>query len=106
MTNLKPAGARDDGKPWVPWQTGNEYLAALPGHKERVELSAWYDRDRQSLVLTITQYDESMSEYIPCWAQLALVDVGPFFAEAEVHAFVELFTETILTAWDVCCPPE
>lgn len=106
MTDLAHPSSRTDGKPWVPWRSGNEYLATLPGHRERVEMCAWYDRDAQSLILTITQYDESMSVTLPCWAQLALVDVGPFFARAEVQNLSELFSDTVIGCYDLHSPPE
>lgn len=104
--SLIPPEQRDDGKPWVPWHSGNEYAATLPGHRERVSLEAWYDRQAQSLVIALTQYDESMSVALPCWAQLALVDTGPFFADGEIDCFTELFKSTIIEAWGVGSPPD
>ena len=106
MMDLAQPDDRDDGKPWVLWTQGNEYLASLPGHRERVELAAWFDRERQSLILTLTQYDESMSTYVPCWAQLALVDVGPFFAKDEVLAFTDQFADTIIGCYGIHSPSE
>jgi len=104
--DLQQPSDRDDGKPWVPWIHSEIYGHVLPGHKERVSLEAWYDRQKQSLVLTLTQYDESMSSYLPCWAQLALIDLGPFFAAAEIDAFTELFKATLLEGWEVGSAPE
>jgi len=68
-------------------------------------MEAWYSRDRQSLLLAITRYDESMSEYAPCWAQIMLVDVGPFMHRAEVDVATEIFSEEILAMLDLPSPP-
>jgi hypothetical protein len=86
MTNrlLRPH-ERNDGKPWVPWKAGSEYLLTLPGHRERICLEAWFDRDRQSIILTVTQYDETMTRYEPCWAQLTWNEVGPLFGVADIE---------------------
>ncbi len=106
MTDLLHPDDRDDGKPWVPWQTGNEYLASLPGHRERVSMEAWYDRQRQSLLLAITAYDESMHRYQPCWAQIRLVDTGPFLQRAEIDVSCGIFAEEILAMLDLGSMPE
>lgn len=96
---------RDDGKPWVPWGTAHDMARILPGHKERVELSAWYDRERQSLVVTLTQYDEQNGEWSPGWAQLNLVDVGPFMARGDLGCLAEIFVETVIDVMDLPRPP-
>lgn len=105
MKKLLQPDQRDDGRPWVPWTRGNEYLNVLAGHRERVELAAWFDRDQQSMILTITRYDESMSEYVPCWAQLAMTDCGPFFAKNEVLMFTDMVADEIIEAFDLHSPP-
>ena len=84
---------------WQSFQSTQEYLSRLPGHRERVTAEAWFDREQQSLMLVLTQYDESMSEFVPCWQQLHLMEVGPFTAKKEVQMVAEQFTDTVVLCW-------
>lgn len=92
-SELKHPLDRDDGKPWVPFEGAPVVYRNVEGCRERVELTAWYDVDRQRLVLTLTHYDETMREFQPCWAQVAIVDAGPFMAPGDVRAFADMFTD-------------
>jgi len=96
----------DDGIPWVKWETGNEYVHSLPGHVERVNLEAWFDRRRQSLILAVTRYDESWGESAPCWAQIALQEVGPFFAHDELMSFSVLWCDSVAAMFGLPQTPD
>lgn len=101
MRDLAPAYDRDDGKPWVPWSKGHEYVWLLPGHRERVELDAWFDRRKGSLILTLTQFDESMGRFEPCWAQLGYMQIGQLHAQQELLMIADLWSDTVKTCFDI-----
>lgn len=86
---------RDDGRPWVPWESTPSPYRSLAGFRERVELVAWYDFETQALRVTLTRYDESQRHWAPCWAQVAYVDVGPFMARNEIRALFETAAEEV-----------
>lgn len=93
---LKSAYDRDDGLPWVRWVDPTTHYPHLIGCRERVTLCAWYDREQQRLVVTCERFDESMHEYEPCWAQVGLIDVGPFFGAGDVLALIRRWTEQVM----------
>lgn len=95
MDELKNPWLRDDGLPWVAWESTPALYGSVAECRERVELTAWYDRHQQRLVVTLTRYDESMAEYTPCWAQVAHVDCGPFLAGQELAQIVEVAIEQV-----------
>ena len=97
----QPRALFDPPPGWRAWATAQSFVAELPGHRERVCCEAWFDRDKQSLVLAIHQYDESMSSRVPCWTQIQLLEVGPFFARAEVRSLAEMFTDTVVECWNL-----
>jgi hypothetical protein len=66
-----------------------------------VVAEAWFDRTKQSLILAVHQYDESLSSRVPCWCQVQLLEVGPFFARAEVAQLADIFTDTVVECWDL-----
>lgn len=84
---------------WVPWKATQEVWNLLPGCRERVVAEAWFDRLENRLVLAIHQYDESLHQFVPCWAQIALHEIGPFCARAEVRSLAELFADTVTECW-------
>ena len=92
---LESALSRDDGRPWVPWQTPTNVYDWMVGCRERVELTAHYDRYAQRLLVTVTRYDESLQRFEPCWAQVALLDAGPFFSAKDVLKVIERWTEEV-----------
>jgi hypothetical protein len=91
--HLKNPWLRDDGLPWVDWESTPSIYGSVAGCRERVELTAWYNADEQRLVMTVTVYDESLRQFRPCWAQVAHVDVGPFLARSEIADLADVFTE-------------
>lgn len=86
---------------WCAWASAQSFMTELPGHRERVVAEAWFDRNRQSLILAIHQYDESLSQHAPCWLQIQMQEVGPFFARNEVALLGELFADTVTECWDL-----
>lgn len=97
---------RNDGLPWVDWESTPSIYGSVAGCRERVELTAWYDWQSQRLVMTLTRYDESQREFRPCWAQVAHTDVGPFMARSEINALAEVAIEQIEDMCGVTLNPE
>lgn len=100
---LRSAFDRDDGRPWVRWETPTTDYPHLEGCRERVEMTAWYDRFEQRLVVTVTRYDESLRRWEPCWAQVGYVDAGPFFAATDVTHLMARWCEEVIemTGYDL-----
>lgn len=103
--NLSDPAQRDPLGRWQSFESVPAVYRDVVGCRERVELIAWYDEERQKLVLTLTHYDETLTQWQPCWATVATIDAGPFMAHGDTVAFGEMFVDEVHNLLDGRTPP-
>lgn len=94
MTSTPTTQPGDDPDVKTQWHPGPT-VRAVAGCRERLELSAWYDRDRQRLVLTVTFSDEATAPGTLHYGTISSVECGPFSASQDLDAVVQGFAEGV-----------